>query len=57
MKQKYNLLKSMSCSKSCSKREVHSNIDLSQETKKIFQINNLTPHIIELEEAEQTASN
>ena len=34
--------------------EVHSNIDLSQETKKIFQINNLTPHIIELEEAEQT---
>ena len=48
-----NLTKSVGCSKSNSKREVHSNTGLPRETRKI-QINNLTYHLKELEKEEQT---
>ena len=43
----------MGCSKSSSKREVYSYTSLPQETRKT-QINNLTLHLKELEEEEQT---
>ena len=44
--------KPMGCSKSSSKREVHSNTILPQETTNIS--NNLTLHLKELEKEEQT---
>ena len=42
----------MGCSKSSSKREDHSNIILSQKTRK-HQIDNLTLHLKQLEKEEQ----
>ena len=49
-KWKYNLPNSMGCSKSSSKRKVHSNTVLPQETnKQKSQINNLIFHLKELE--------
>ena len=45
----------MKCCKSSSKREVYSNKNLPQETRKSH-INNLTFHLKELEKEEQTKS-
>ena len=52
MKMKTHFPKSMGCSKSSSKREVHNNTDLPQETRKIS--NNLTYYLKELEKEEKT---
>ena len=46
----------MGCSKSSSKREVHSNTTLPQERRKISNINNLILHQKQLEKEEQTNS-
>ena len=39
MKMKHSMPKSMRCSKNANKREVHSNIGLHQETRKISNLN------------------
>ena len=44
----------MECSKSGSKREVHSKTGPPQEARKSPQINNLTYHLKELEKEEQS---
>ena len=48
MKEKYDIPNFMGCSKSVSKRKVHINRGLLQETRKT-QINNLTLHLKKLE--------
>ena len=48
------MIQNLGCSKSSSRREVYSNISLPQETRKIS--NDLTLHLKELEEEEQTKS-
>ena len=51
-KRKYNKPKPKGCSKSGSKRELHSNINLLQETRKISK--NLTLHLKQIEREEKT---
>ena len=53
MKIKYNMPKCMGCSKSSSKREVHSNRCLPQKNKK-NQIKSIILHLKDIEKEEQT---